>query len=142
MFFLLEIAADILHGGKKAVSKVREIPLSDNTTKRRCDDISKDLLKLLVIKLKKSPAYGLQLDETTDISDEQQLAQSMFDKLNEFFEKHDLNWMKCKSGTTDGAAAMQGSTNKAVQKKKSFTGLGFKSLHDTLRGLRSQKIKP
>ena len=44
----LEIAADILHTGKKAVSKVREIPLSDNTTKRRCDDISKDLLKQLV----------------------------------------------------------------------------------------------
>ena len=64
----LEIAADILHGGKKAVSKVREIPF-----KRRCDDISKDLLKQHVIKLKKSPAYGLQLDETTDISDDQQL---------------------------------------------------------------------
>ena len=43
----LEIAAGILHGGKKAVTKVREIPLSDNTTKtkRRCDDILKDLLK-------------------------------------------------------------------------------------------------
>ena len=41
----LEIAADILHGGKKAVTKVREIPLLDNTTKRRCDDILKDLLK-------------------------------------------------------------------------------------------------
>ena len=31
----LEIAADILHGGKKVVSKVRKIPLSDNTNKRR-----------------------------------------------------------------------------------------------------------
>ena len=139
----LEIAADILHGGKKAVSKVREIPLSDNTTKRRCDDISKDLLKQPVIKLKKSPAYDLQLDETTDISDNQQLivccrfvdteakttvehylccvkvgvsatAQSMFDKLNEFIEKHDLDWTKCKSVTTDGVAAMQGCTNGVV----------------------------
>ena len=119
----LEIAADILHGGEKAVCKVRKIPLSDNTTKRRCDDISKDLLKQLVIKLKKSPAYGLQRDETTDISDDQQLivycrfvdaeakttiehslccvkvgvsatAQSMFDKLNRFIEEHDLDWTK------------------------------------------------
>ena len=46
---------------------MRKIPLSDNATKCRCDNISKDLLKQLVIKLKKSPAYGLQLDETTDI---------------------------------------------------------------------------
>ena len=38
----LDIAADILQEGKKAVSKVRKIPLSDSTTKRRCDDISKD----------------------------------------------------------------------------------------------------
>ena len=28
----LEIAAEILHGGKKTVSKPREIPLSDHTT--------------------------------------------------------------------------------------------------------------
>ena len=38
----LEIAADILHGGKKVVTKVREIRLSGNTTKRRYDDILKD----------------------------------------------------------------------------------------------------
>ena len=44
VFSCLEIAADTLHGGKKAVSKVRQIPLSDNTTKRRCDGISEDLL--------------------------------------------------------------------------------------------------
>ena len=43
----LEIAADILNRGKKAVSKVRKIAFSDNTTKRRCD-ISKNLLKRLV----------------------------------------------------------------------------------------------
>ena len=142
----LEIAADILHGGKKAVTKVREISLSDNTTKRRCDDISKDLLKQ-IIKLKTSPAYGLQLDETTDISDEQQLivycrfldakvknivehclccvkdgvsatAQSIFDKLHEFIVEHDLDWTKCKSVTTDGAAAMRGRKNGVVQKIK------------------------
>ena len=185
----LEIAADILHGGKKALGKLREIPLSDHTTKRKCDDISKDLIKQFVIKLKKSPAYGLQLDKITDISDEAQMivgslmqmpklllsiifavlnlefmhltARSMFDKLNEFLEEHELyfiatknvctavwgskrlnlrpqscfcltwsgyfsnddddnklNWTKCKSGTTDGATAMQGSTNGVVQKIK------------------------
>ena len=42
----------------------------------------------------------------------------MVNKLNKFNWKHDLYWMKCKSVTTDGAAAMQGSTNGVVQKKK------------------------
>ena len=45
-------------------------------------------------------------------------AQSMFDKLNEFIEEHDLDWTKCKSITTNGAAAMQGCTNGVVQKIK------------------------
>ena len=104
----------------------KKISLSDNKTKRRCDDISKDLLKQLIIKHNTTPVYGLQRDETTDVSDEQQLivycsfvdaeaktivehylccvkvgvsptALSTFDKLNEFIEEHDLDWTKCKS---------------------------------------------
>ena len=42
------------------------------------------------------------------------LQQSMFDKLNEFFEEHDLDWTKCKSVAADGAAAMQRSTHEVV----------------------------
>ena len=44
----------------------------------------------------------------------------MFDKLNEFFEEHNSDWTKCKLVTTDGAAAMQGCTNKIAQKLKKF----------------------
>ena len=115
----LEIAADTLHGGKKAIAKVRRISLSDSTTKRRCDRIS-DLLNQPLDKLKKAYSYGKQLDETTDISDEVQLilcrrytdeeaktivehylcylkvgvsatAQAIFVRLNQFFEKHGLD---------------------------------------------------
>ena len=146
----LEIAADTLHGGKKAVSKVRQIPLSDNTTKRRCDGISEDLLKQLLDKLKKAHSYGIQFDETTYISNEVQLivycrladeeaktivehylyclkvcvsatAQTIFDRLNQFFEEHGLKWTKCKSVTSDGAAAMQGSTNGVIRKIKKIS---------------------
>ena len=146
----LEIAADTLHEGKKPVSKVRQIPLSDNTTKRRCDGISEDLLKQLLDKLKKAHSYDKQFDEITDISDEVQLivycrfadeeaktiveqylcslkagvsatAQAIFDRLNQFFEKHGLDWTKCKSVTTDGAAAMQGSTNGIIRKIKNIS---------------------
>ena len=136
--------------GKKAIAKVRQIPLSDSTTKRRCDRISKDLLNQLLDKLKKARSYGMQLDETIDISDEVQLivycrfadeeaktivehylcclkvgvsatAQAIFDRLNQFFEEHGLDWTKCKSVTTDGAAAMQGSTNGVIRKIKNVS---------------------
>jgi len=39
---------------------------------------------------------------------ERATAEAIFKKINEFFEKEGLNWSKCKSVTTDGAAAMQG----------------------------------
>ena len=38
---------------------------------------------------------------------------TIFQKLNEFFEKK-LDWSKCTSVTTDGAAAMQGSQKGVV----------------------------
>ena len=49
------------------------------------------------------------------------LQQLMFDKLNEFLEEHDLDWTKCKSVITNGAAARQGSTNGVVQKIKKIS---------------------
>jgi len=44
---------------KKAVSKVRKIPLLSNTTKSRCLHISEDLLKQLIDKLKKAQLFGI-----------------------------------------------------------------------------------
>jgi len=44
---------------KKAVSKVRKIPLLSNTTKRRCLHISEDWLKHLLDKLKKAQLFGI-----------------------------------------------------------------------------------
>ena len=58
---------------KKAVSKVRKIPLLSNTTKRRCLHISEDLLKQLHDKLKKAQLCGIHFDEIADISEEVQL---------------------------------------------------------------------
>jgi len=44
---------------KKAVSKVRKIPLLSNTIKRRCLHISADLLKQLLDKLMKAQLFGI-----------------------------------------------------------------------------------
>ena len=48
-------------------------------------------------------------------------ARAIFDRLNQFFEEHGLDWTKCKSVITDGAAAMQGSTNGVIRKIKNVS---------------------
>ena len=48
-------------------------------------------------------------------------AEMIFQKLNEFFEKERLDWSKCKSVTTDGAAAMQGSQKSVVKRIKQLS---------------------
>jgi len=53
-----------------AVDKVRHIPLSGITTKRRCLHISAELYKQLLQKLEKAQSFRIHFDETTDISDE------------------------------------------------------------------------
>ena len=41
---------------------------------------------------------------------------NIFNTTNQFFEKEELNWSKCKVVTTDGAAAMQGSQKGVIEK--------------------------
>ena len=48
-------------------------------------------------------------------------AETIFRKLNEFFEKERLDWSKCKSVTTDSAAATQGSQKGMVKRIKQLS---------------------
>ena len=143
----LEIAAELIHGRKKAVDKIKQIPLSDTTVGRRCAILSEDLKQQLINKLLKAPSFSIQLDESTDITSEAQLmvfcrfpdaeakrivehylfckpvgekatAEAIFQKMNDFFEREGLDWSKCRAVTTDGAAAMQGSHTGVVKRIK------------------------
>ena len=96
-------------------------------------------------KILKASSFGTQLDESIDITSEAQLmafcrfpdietnrivehylfcqpvgvraiAETIFQELNEFFEKERLDWSKRKSVTTDDAAAMQGSQKSVVKR--------------------------
>ena len=98
----------------------------------------RDTKEQLIQKILKASSFGIQLDESIDTTSEDQImvfckfpdietnrivehylfcqpvgvratAETIFQKLNEFFEKERLNWSKRESVTTDGAAAMQGS---------------------------------
>ena len=63
----LKVAADLIHGGKKAVKKVSKISLYDTTVSRRSQISATDLEDQLIQKLKKAPSFAIQLDKTTDV---------------------------------------------------------------------------
>ena len=132
----LEIAAQEIHGGATAVTKVQKLALSDNTMQRRCSMIAALLKEIVLAKLHLALCFGLQLGETTDITSEAQLivyvrfsdtermkivdhylflpigidttALSVFSEVDNYFSEHEVMCSKCKSVSTDGAWAMVG----------------------------------
>nr|XP_045611637.1 SCAN domain-containing protein 3-like [Procambarus clarkii] len=81
----LEVAADLIHGGKDAVKKEKQIPLSDTTISRRSVMLADDLKEQLVKKVRLAASFGIQLDETTDIEGEAQ--QIVYSRLSDLQEK-------------------------------------------------------
>ena len=60
--------------GKAAKDKLSLVPLSNNVVSSRINDTSEDILSQVVEKLKTSPTkFSLQLDETTDVANFNQL---------------------------------------------------------------------
>ena len=92
----LKVAAEYLHGGKMAVDKVKIIPLSNCTMKRRRTSITDNLKDQLFISRREAPCFGLKFDETTDVGN----------------EEASMDWTKCVAVTSDGAAAMVGAYQK------------------------------
>ena len=146
----LKVAADMIHGGKEAVKKVSKISLSDTTVSRRAQVIATDLEDQSIQKLKKALSFAIQLDETTDVSSHAQLivfcgfaeterekitehylfckplgveatANAIFGKLDKYIKEQGLTWEKCKSVTTDGAAAVTGFINGVVKQIKELS---------------------
>ena len=66
-------AAERLHGGSKAVDRVKKVPLFDTTMARRCTLLAKNLKEQLLVKLRMSACFGVQLDESVNLSGEAQL---------------------------------------------------------------------
>ena len=59
--------------GPDAANELSKVPSSDNTIKRRIDDMSEDIEQHLTEKLQASGRFSLQIDESTDISGAAQL---------------------------------------------------------------------
>lgn len=121
--------------GDDSYNKFAKIALSNDTVKRRIDDMAIDMKNQLVQKLKNSSFFALQCDETTDISKQAQLlfycryidqkkfleeilfsknletttkAVDIFSALQTFLEANDLPWERVIGICTDGAQAMTG----------------------------------
>ena len=113
--------------------KLAMVPFSNDTIKRRIQEISEDILQQTIASVKRSGKFSLQLDETTDIGNDTQLmvfvryldtndymeqflfccplaknntGEQIFKKVDLFFKKHQLKWSDCVCICEDGAPSM------------------------------------
>jgi len=119
---------------KKAAKDLSIISLSNDTVKKRIDDLSANIKEQLLERIRMSPYFALQLNESTDITNKATLlcyvryehkrnifedllfisllihttAEEIFNILNEFITSHEIDWLKCVEIATDGARAMSG----------------------------------
>jgi zinc finger BED domain-containing protein 5/7/8/9 len=121
--------------GEDAANQLDKIPRSNNTMQRRTCDIAGDLLDQLVEKLKLSPYFAIQLDESTDCANIAQLlcmvryidgdslkddmlfcrplegrttAECLYAVFKATVQNLEVDWEKCIGVCSDGARAMTG----------------------------------
>ncbi|XP_044285324.1 zinc finger MYM-type protein 6-like [Varanus komodoensis] len=151
---ILDVTREIL--GPQAAEKLEAITLSDNTIQRRVVDMASDIEEQIVEGIKKSKFFAIQLDLSTDVSNQtillcfvrytedenfreellccldlpgQTTTLEMFNVLNEYFQVQGLDWGKCVGVCTDGAASMSGHLSGVVAKIKEVAHPEMLSTH-------------
>uniref|UniRef100_A0A8C5FLG9 HAT C-terminal dimerisation domain-containing protein n=1 Tax=Gadus morhua TaxID=8049 RepID=A0A8C5FLG9_GADMO len=121
--------------GENVAKQLSLVPLSNDTVSRRIQAMSENVIQTLVERIKDSPYFSIQLDETTDVADLANLlvfvryeyekathedflfcqslqtrttAEHIFQLVNALFQETGLDWKKCVGVCTDGARAMTG----------------------------------
>ena len=144
--------------GQSAASKMKDIPLSNDTDERRISDMAEDTEKQLTAKINKSELFGLQLDESTDIQNNSILltyvryvdhdesdvkedilivsalpthttSSEIFKVLNGFIKERGLEWKNCVGICTDGAACLTGINSDLFFKIKDMADNNLLSTH-------------
>lgn len=166
---MLQVCEEVL--GNQAVKKLKEIPMSANTIKRRIEEMAEDIENQVIIMVKNSPFYSIQLDESTDVNNKALLlcfvrleyegnlleellcslnlpgrttSSEIFETLNSYFCEHGIEWKKCIGICTDGAANMVGRLSGVVAKVKKVGHPDILSTHCILHReqLASKKMSP
>ncbi|XP_015685817.1 protein ZBED8-like, partial [Protobothrops mucrosquamatus] len=136
---LLPAAKDIVRVmiGDEFVTKLSAISSSNDTVRRRTDDMSADILDQVIQEIKSAPLpiFSIQLDESTDVANCSQLlvyvryindgdfkdeflfckplettttARDVFDIVGSFLKEHKISWEKVCGVCTNGAPAILG----------------------------------
>ncbi len=124
--------------GDASERKIQQISLSNDTLKRRSNEMSDDVKEKVIQEIKSSPTgmFAIELDESMDVSACTQLlvfvryvflcdikeeyllcsqlettttAEDVMEKLSFFFKANRILWENCCGACTDGAPAMLGS---------------------------------
>ena len=122
---------------KSAVQKVKAIPLSNDTVKRRIDAMAVDCENQIIQEIRNSPYFAIQVDESTTVASEALLpvfvrylnpdgnnlrsdllhsvnlstttrGEDIFSQILDFFNLHELDFQKIVGCCSDGAASMMG----------------------------------
>lgn len=141
----VKVMTNIMFGDKYS-KEMSLISLSNNTVKRRIDEMAANVKEMLIDRVRSSEYFALQLDESTDISDNANLlcyvryehdnqihedmlfckavplhttSEALFEVLNNFISDNGIVWDKCVGVCTDGAAAMMGKQKGLVARIRS-----------------------
>lgn len=131
--------------GDSAASQMKQVSLSNDTVRSRICEMSDDLQRQLIHKVKSSPVFSIQLDESVDVVSISQLlvfvryigdtsieedilfckplqatttAADVMEVVDSFFVEHSLQWEKLVSVCTDGAPAMLGARSGFIKRVK------------------------
>uniref|UniRef100_A0A3Q3FIE2 DUF4371 domain-containing protein n=1 Tax=Kryptolebias marmoratus TaxID=37003 RepID=A0A3Q3FIE2_KRYMA len=142
--FALPVAVDMVREmiGETAAKKLLTIPLSNDTVSHRIADMASDIQQQLLERIKCSPFFSVQLDESTDVTNAALLlvfvryrwdsslhedilfcgelptratAQECFRCIDSYFTENGLDWQNCVGVCSDGAASMTGRHNGVIR---------------------------